>query len=115
MFAFINDHLGIIVSASIVLSTPMAGAYVFGQYVQDTYHRWGYWVMKLVGFLTALVVLPATPYILYVGISGWNDKANADGVYVLLLTWTVMAAIASAVHIIGFPVSTYRMFRPQQT
>lgn len=114
MFDFVNENLGIIVSASIVLSTPMVGAYFFGQLVQDTYHRWAYWVMKLVGFLTALVVLPVTPYILYVVISGWNDQANAGGIYVLLLTWTVMAAIASVVHLVGFPVSTYRMLRPRQ-
>lgn len=114
MFDFINEHLGIIVCGSIVLAKLMLGVYIFDQSDRSSRDRWATWVAKLIGFVTAIVVLIAAPFIVLAVQQNWNGSPEDQPLYAFLLTVTTLALIASFVHVLGFPVSTYRMFRPQQ-
>ncbi|MEX0617308.1 MAG: hypothetical protein WD231_05950 [Candidatus Woykebacteria bacterium] len=110
MVGFIAENLGIIVPLAIVLSSATVGPYFFGD-GHSTYDKWAYWVMKLVGFVSTLVVIPVAPYIMYKGVAEWNSDANESGIFVWLLVLTIMAAAAAIVHITRFLPATYQVFR----
>lgn len=116
MFDFISEYLGLIVAAIFLAPIVTAHGYFYDMFTPENrtkYLLWWSMVMKGIGFVAALIVITLAPVVVYAGFANWRNNTNTAAMDAMTLIFISGLFTVAVGHLIGFPWTTYRMFRPQ--